>query len=66
MDSKIMGVTVVLLAAAVIALVSVIVDLAHGATLRAAVGTGGASFLAIAALGLGVLGYLVPGTSPTG
>ncbi|MFC9076685.1 hypothetical protein ACFTY7_06505 [Streptomyces sp. NPDC057062] len=66
MSIKIMGVTVVLLVATVVAMVSGIVVFVLGATLRAAVGTGGAAFLGIAALGIGVLTYLLPGTPPEG
>ncbi|MFD4973131.1 hypothetical protein [Streptomyces sp. NPDC058424] len=64
MQSKIMGITIVLLVAMVIALVSGIVVFALGSTLPAALGTGGTAFLAIAALGMGVLNYLMP-NSPT-
>ncbi|UXY24883.1 hypothetical protein N8I84_41280 (plasmid) [Streptomyces cynarae] len=66
MSIKIMGVTVVLLMATVSAMVSGIVVFALGATVRSAVGTGGAAFLGIAALGMGVLTYLLPGTPPQG
>ncbi|WP_159772880.1 hypothetical protein [Streptomyces sp. HM190] len=63
MNVKIMGVTVVLLLAAVLALGSGVSVFALGATPLAAVGTGGCAFLGIAGLGVGVLGYLVPDAS---
>ncbi|MET7701565.1 hypothetical protein [Streptomyces sp. NPDC005485] len=66
MSPKIMGVIVVLLAALVSALVSGIVAFALGSTNLAALTTGGAAFVGIAGLGLGVLGYLTPDTPSAG
>lgn len=60
LNVKIMGVTVVLLLAVTLALGSGIAVFALGAAPLAAVGTGGATFLGIAGLSMGVLGYLTP------
>jgi len=61
-----MGVTVVLLVASVIALVSGIVAFALGSTVLAALTAGGAAFVGMAGLGLRVLGYLTPGAPQAG
>ncbi|NUV61965.1 hypothetical protein [Streptomyces sp. CAI-85] len=60
MQLKIMGVALVLLAAAVAALGTGITVFALGSTPLAAAGSGGAAFFGTAGLGIGVLGYLAP------
>lgn len=57
---KIMGVVVVLLAAAVVAMGVGIAVFALGSKPLAALGSGGAAFLGVSGLGMGVLGYLAP------
>lgn len=54
-----MGVVVVLLTATVVALVSGIVAFTLGSTMLAALTTGGAAFVGIAGLGLGVLAGVI-------
>lgn len=57
---KIMGVVVVLLLAAVVALGTGITVFVIGSTPLAAAKTGGVAFIGTAMLGMGVLGYLAP------
>ncbi|MGW2724142.1 hypothetical protein [Streptomyces sp. NPDC001492] len=60
MQSKIMGVALVLLVAVVVALGTGITVFALGSMPLAAAGSGGAAFFATAGLGMGVLRYLTP------
>ncbi|GAB7109611.1 hypothetical protein JCM4814A_79260 [Streptomyces phaeofaciens JCM 4814] len=62
LNLKIMGVVVVLLAAAVVAMGVGITVFVLGSKPLAALGSGGAAFVGTAGLGMVVLGYLAPNT----